>query len=435
MALTVQKLENGFDPERPLLIWAIGSSFTLGLGDGDLLTKLIRKQFPKAPKIVYKALGGGATSYHFSHGWARQRVIPEQPDVVLIYNFGTPKDLEEMIVELRTFTTADILVGSLHWCTFHKNLWPDAEAVTDHQDLPRIREICSKYGVEFVENRREMTTYMLANGLRMDDLLTDGVHQSKYGAQMAVMNIARHFHWADSFAYDPATRERRVEVEKPAEDVRRGADRWTAAEGGGALVATQQGSDVSVAFTGNRIELIGWRRPGGGTARVLIDGKPADETAVFHAGWIQADPKNANPPDLAWDRGPHAVTLGDGLVPQRWTITLTDDSGDYALVGSETGADGSGNAFKPFTSSSGQVTIDPSFWRDAKNNRAGDRYTFDVVRATVGSVSFRGDAVEKFRLRLATHLPNRAHEVKLVATGDGPVTIDAFDVFTPPLGR
>jgi hypothetical protein len=35
MALTVEKLERGFDPDRPLLIWAIGSGFTNGLGDGS----------------------------------------------------------------------------------------------------------------------------------------------------------------------------------------------------------------------------------------------------------------------------------------------------------------------------------------------------------------------------------------------------------------
>ena len=30
----------------------------------------------------------------------------------------------------------------------------------------------------------------------------------------------------------------------------------------------------------------------------------------------------------------------------------------------------------------GQIVIDPDFWRDAKNNRTGDRFTFEVLRAT-----------------------------------------------------
>jgi hypothetical protein len=81
LALTVEKLERGFDPPRPLLIWAVGSSFTNGLGNGDLLAELIRERFEHAPPIVYKKIAGNSTSYHFSRGWARHLVIPDQPDV------------------------------------------------------------------------------------------------------------------------------------------------------------------------------------------------------------------------------------------------------------------------------------------------------------------------------------------------------------------
>jgi hypothetical protein len=112
---------------------------------------------------------------------------------------------------------------------------------------------------------------------------------------------------------------------------------------------------------------------------------------------------------------------------------VTSDTGDYELVGSVTGPDGSGNGLKPFTSKSGQIVVDPAFWRDAKNNRTGDRFTFEVLRATAATVDFKSTTREKFRLRLADYLPNGPHVVKLVARGDGPVTVDAFDVFQPPL--
>jgi len=55
------------------------------------------------------------------------------------------------------------------------------------------------------------------------------------------------------------------------------------------------------------------------------------------------------------------------------------------------------------------------------------------VRATVAGVDFSAPAKEKFRLRLAANLLNQAHVLKIVARGNGPVTIDAFDVFEPPL--
>ena len=433
MALTVQKLEADFDPQRPLLIWAIGSSFTNGLGNGDLLAELVRQRFPNAPEITYKKIAGNSTSYHFSHGWARHLVIPDQPDVVLIYNFGRTEDLEQMIAELRRNTTADILVGSLHWCMPHKTVWPDPEARNSHQDPQALRALCEKYGVEFVENRREMTEYMLANGLAVEDLLADSVHESRYAARMTVMNIARHFHRSDQFHYQPQTRERRVEVENAA-GIAKESGKWTAAEQDDARMATGQDSTMTVLFRGNRIDLIGWRGPGGGTADIWIDGKPADQIDAFYALYIQPDPKNAPcPPNPPRDRCPHAVSLGHGLVPQQWTMTMTSDRGDYEIVGSVTGPDGSGNALRPFTSTSGQILVDPEFWRDAKNNRSGDRFTFEVVRTTLGRVDFKAPAREKFRVRLAWNLANQPHVLKLVPKGDGAVTVDAFDVFEPPL--
>jgi len=433
MALTAQKLETGFDPPRPLLIWAIGSSFTNFLGNGDQLIEAIRQRWPDAPEIVYKKMVGNSTSYHFLRGWARHLVIPDQPDVVLIYNFGRTEELEKVIRDLREHTTADIIVPTLHWCVPHKRVWPDPEAANSHQDPAGLRELCEKYGVEFVESRRELTEYMLAHGLEVEDLLVDSVHQSRYAAKMINMNIARHFHRAEQAGYDPRSRERRLEVESSS-SVEASPDDWTPVDEGNALTSSDQGSSVRVSFTGSRVDLIGWRDPRGGNVEVWVDGKPAEQAAVFYASYVQPERGNApSPPNPPRDRSPHSVTLGGDIVPQQWTITMTSDQGDFELVGSVTGPDGDGNAFEPFASRSGQILIDPELWRGAKTNRRGDQFTFDVYRCALGQVDFKGDDKEKFRVRLVENLPNGPHTVKLVARGDGPVTVDAFDVFEPPL--
>jgi len=416
LALTVEKLEKGFDPDRPFLIWAIGSSFTNFLGNGDTLVAAIRERFPKAPKIVYRKMVGNSTSYHFTRGWARHLVIPDQPDLVLIYNFGKTEDLEQVVADLRRHTTADILVPTLHWCRPHAKVWPDPDATNSHQDPKAMRAMCARYGVEFVESRREITRYLLDHKLPFDALLHDAVHQSPYCARMINLNIARHVHRPEQFAYDPRTRERRIEA-KLSE----------------AIAAGKKGAATTIKFTGNRIDLIGRKVPNGGTARVLIDGKPADRAPVFTVTYVKPNPKNAPaPPNPPRDRAPHLIELGDHVVPQSWTIAMTSDKGDYKLVGSVTGPDGKGNAFKPFASTSGQIRIDPAYWRGAKTNRTGDTFTFGVVRSAVGTVTFKGEP-GPFRLRLAQNLPNQAHTLTLVAAGDGPITLDAFDVFEPPL--
>ena len=428
LALTIEKLEKGFDPERPFLIWAIGSSFTNGLGDGSTLIALLRERFPNLPKIVYKRMAGNSTPYHLCRGWARHLVIPEQPDLVLLYNFGKTHDLEELVAELRRHTTADIIMPTLHWCRPHQKVWPDPDARNSHQEPQALRAACEKHGVEFVENRRELTQYMLAHKLPIESLLGDSVHQTRYAAKMTNMNIARHVHRPAKFAYDPRSRERRLEAE--GHEAVKAQGSWT--RSGGALRADAKGSSITVAFTGSRIDLIGWRAPDGGTAEVILDGKPAAEARVFYAGYIRPNRKNAPaPPNPPRDRAPHRVTLGTHIVSQTWTLTMITDTADYQLVGSVTGPDGKGNARRPFTSMSGQIIVEPEFWRQPHTNRTGDTFTFEVTRCTIGHVDFKGKA-EKFRLTLAQNLTNGPHTLKLSAQGDGPIAVDAFDVFEPP---
>ncbi len=435
MALTVEKLnlQKGFDPDRPLLIWAIGSSVTNAQGNGSELIGMIRQRFPNAPKIVYKKMAGCSTSYHFLRGWARHLVIPDQPDVVLMYNYGNTDELEKVIIDLRKHTTADIIVPTLHWCIPHKKVWPDPELKNSHQDPPGLRAMCKKHGVEFVESRRELTEYMLANKLVMEDMLGDSVHQNRFASKSINANIARHFHAAKKPAYDPRSRERRLEM-GDSSAVEFDRKDWKPGQDGKALTAERKGASVSVRFTGNRIDLIGWSTPKGGSVDVWLDGKPIGQTKAFYAGYVQPDRRNAvKPPMPPRDRCPHGVTLGTNIVPQNWTITMTGDRGDFQLTGSLTGPDGRGNSSKPFQSNSGQIVIDPQLWRAANTNRTGDLFTFDVTRCVTETVSFKAPEPTKFRLRLAGNLSNKQHTLKLVANGDGPVTIDGFDVFEPPM--
>jgi hypothetical protein len=78
------------------------------------------------------------------------------------------------------------------------------------------------------------------------------------------------------FASDPVARERRIAVDPPAQtDTEQltfdGA--WLAAEG--MVRASQTDSRLNLTFTDNRIDLLGRPGPGGGTLKVMIDGRPA----------------------------------------------------------------------------------------------------------------------------------------------------------------
>ena len=154
LALTMHKLENGLTPARPFLIWAIGSSYTNMLGNGEAWREEISKRFPKAPPIEYKKMVGNSCPWQYARGWLRHLVIPEQPDLVITYTIGNPDDLEKLIIELRQHTTADIIVPSIHWRERDLPLWGKSENAAD-QDVARVRDICRKHDVEFIENRRD----------------------------------------------------------------------------------------------------------------------------------------------------------------------------------------------------------------------------------------------------------------------------------------
>ena len=252
---------------------------------------------------------------------------------------------------------------------------------------------------------------------------------------MTVMNIARHFHRAEQFAYDPESRERRVEVEASAV-VEMDAGQW---QGGGRRIGPDrhgagQRAERAVHRESNRADRLAAipmaaRPTCGSTAsrrRRRRRSTPATSSRTRRTPRCRPIPRaTAAPTPCRWDRT---------------SCRRVDDQDDqrHGRLRAGRQRDGPGRqGQRPETvheHQSGQIVVDPDFWRDAKNNRSGDRFTFEVLRGTVRQRGFQEPrAREQFRLRLAAYLPNGPHVLKLVARGDGAVTVDAFEVFEPPL--
>jgi hypothetical protein len=444
LALSVAKWEGRAGiPGKPFVIWSIGSSFTASQRDGYGLMQAIRQRFPHAPEIQYKRHDGAGTPWDYARGWVQQFVVPEQPDLIFTYTPGTPEGLDAMLREIRRHTTADVIVPSVHFVRGSKMTPEDVE--NGFTSWQKAREVCRKHQAEFVENRRELAEYLKRNGLKPESLLRDAGHQSLDGCIRIWDNVGRHISKPAKFSYAPESRERRIAVAPPAktatEQVSLSGD-WAAGDG---LVQTSRaGARLKVRFTGNRIDLVGRKTPGGGRVKVLIDGLPAERAPVFYTTYIEAHlkvyprPQRGQPADSA----PHAVTLGQHVVPQSWTITMIDDAGNYRIEGSVTGADGEGNAGRPFLSRSGQIAIDPQLWRNGRivkegrfvayGNGTGDKFTFDVYRCARGEVSFRAERAGTFSEALVQNLPNREHTLEIAAAGDGEVCVEGLYVFQPP---
>ena len=444
LALSVAKWEGKAGiPGKPFVIWAIGSSWTEAQRDGYGLMHAIHKNFPKAPPIVYHEHDGGGTPWDYAAGWAQGFVAADQPDLVFTYTPGSPEGLDLMLTNIRKLTTADIIVPSIHFGATSPMPMSPNDIENGYTNWAKVREICKKHHAEFVEHRRQMAEYHKTTSLTPDDLLWDHAHQNQHGRIRIWDSIARHITDPKQFTYDPTALERRIAVNPPAATATEKVTlvgNWAAANG--SVLSRKAGNRIKVHFTGNRIDLIGRKAPGGGTIKVFVDGASADQAPAFYTNYIQAKPK-VWPQAIGGQQGdhaPHAVTLGKNVVPQSWKIVMISDTGDFRIEGSVTGPDGEGNAAQPFVSKSGQISIDPKLWRNNKVEKdsktlygmvTGDLFTFDVTRCANGTVAFQAEKAEPFSVPLVQSLTNSEHTLEIVTEGAGEVAIDGLYVFQP----
>ncbi len=441
LALFLRKLQTPSDPERPLLVMGIGSSYTNMLGNGERLVQHIQEHFPEAPPVHYRKHVGSAVEFDYTQGWMQQLVVGEQPDLVILYSGGHADDLDTLLTDFRARSTADLIVASLHLRERDEVISPET---IDNEQWDSIREIARKHGVEFVESRREWAAYLQNLGEDIPYLLKDAVHQSDHGALVINESIVRHFTPPEVPAYDPNERERRFAAVggsslREGESLTRMGD-WNEVDG--ALVSESEGASLRLRFRGNRVDLVGLRHAAGGSVQVSIDGIPAEDYPAFHTTLIVPGSDNHRPErGMTADRAPHAIRLGSNVVPQDWTLKMTSDQGDYELLGSVTGLDGKGHNGADFTSTSGQIHVPAALWRRRQekdgsySNRTGDTFAWSVYRATAETVSFDSKSQEAdiFAESLVQNAENVWHTIEVACLGDGPVRVLGFAIFEPPL--
>jgi hypothetical protein len=252
LALTVQKLQQGFKPARPLRIWALGDPSIESLGNGALLRQNLITRFTHCPNIELKTKALENASWTVLNQWITKDVLPDHPDLVILYATGKPHELDSLLTTIRTQSTADILVPSIHWRMMDGGNWGETENAID-QDIAVLRETCRKHGAEFVENRKLWAEHLSEKNLTIDKLLKGERSINENGANLFRKNILAHLRKpGKNFHYNPRTRERRVNV----------------------FFKFEPGEPFDLPFTGNRVELVGRRSPEGGNAQVILDGKP-----------------------------------------------------------------------------------------------------------------------------------------------------------------
>ena len=253
LALTIQKLEKGFEPPRPLRILAVGDRALMALGDGTGLRTSLLPRFPHCPPIELHSQTGPAATWAQCLEWTREG-LDGDPDLVIVYATGKPADLDALLADVRTRSTADLLVPSIHWRAADAPNWGRSENAPD-QDVAVLRETCSRHGAEMVENRKHWATHLKEFGASINSLLQDKTQPSAIGRALLRKHVLAHLVRSEKYSYTPRTRERRVKL----------------------FLQFEPGEDFQLPFTGRRIDLLGHKFPDGGTAQVFINNKPIGE--------------------------------------------------------------------------------------------------------------------------------------------------------------
>ena len=376
----------------------------------------LSRRFPNAQiEFHNRSIGGFIASMLLRT--LEQDVIPLYPDLIILHDYGREDDYEEMIRQIRTRTTAEIMVQTDPVTPGQRVQWHDEHAVW-------MKGLAKRWGLELVDIRRAWSDYAADQKLPVENLLME---------DKGHLNDLGNFIWAETtlshFVASPSKNPAGPGAE--VQDVQVGtAVQW-------------KGNVLRASFIGNRIDLVGLPMARGGSASVLIDGvAPSQWPQLYFVTRPNADPNR----DWPWDTG--TVTRVDHQSPQvleEWTVVFTsvDDSGKifgFDVAGSVTGPDGSGDTAHPFVSQSGRVVLSPSDWfleqvRGKRSNRIGPGYK--IVFAVKGNFSDtfieRGctDASLACVTTIVQGLPAGKHTLELVSTSTTKPKISALRIYRP----
>lgn len=286
----------------------------------------LRRRYPSARLTVENRAIGGFAADRLKRTVVHD-VFPSYPDLIVLHDYGGEPDYEELIRTIRANVASEVLVQSDHvvWTGAPGELQPRGEVWHDAH-VGWLRSLAERYRMGFVDVRTPWHEYLAKNALPASALLVDGVHLNAKGCDLMASLIE------PALVYDPRLPEDKTLVQT--------------------LPARKE-----TTFEGNRVDVAA----GSGDLRVEIDGKPP----------------SAHPELVAFERPSGGYTLDipavgrvdsrAPLVPEAWTLTLTDVAPDvtrwrFRLKGSLTGDDGEGSSDAPFVSRSGRVALEPRDW-------------------------------------------------------------------------
>jgi hypothetical protein len=407
----------------------------------DFLSGYFHERYPYADvQIENRAIGGfGADRLVRT---AVHDLYPYYPDLLIFHVYGgqSTGDLERIISNVRRYTTSDILLFNDHRSRDQEI----SEASANY-----FRYLAAKYDCELVDVSTEWPRYLREHHLEPGQLLRDGVHPNIDGNAVLTTLIERHLKynplfsdpWSDKVRFYEAKRQL---TEGANDEIILSGEGWSFDDDG--VIGQSSSGRLHLEFTGNRVDLVAGHVKAGkslGTARILLDGKPpSDDPGTTYLTRSSTGPGT-------WFPAVRRISHATPLLAEDWTLRITSINGDatqftFEVTGSKTGPDGSGTSSQFFRSKSGRVCIEPSDWmleqimkifKQTAPPPVGYEVHWSAVPLHVDEYHAQeaSDPSRIYATTLAQGISNSRHTLDVIPNGDGPVPIQAIEVYSPPL--
>lgn len=385
------------------------------------------KQTYPTVDFTFSMLASGGHSAAEMRRVSEHDVMPLYPDLIIYQNYGDYQDVDGIVGDWRSRTTAEVILQN-----WHLSRYDSEDEYLSHERMSYIYmpDVCTRQGCELQDVRsRFKQAYMAANlGLRSGAYTGDGVHLNGQGTQlMANVVIDTFKNWPTGAVVDPLAM----------------VTDWKVGEGG----LDWNGGTLEADFEGNRVDVVAMGAIAAGAADVLIDGKKPSDFSEAYAftrpngnGMLIDKPE----PGWPWNVGaPFRIDHEAKLVVEDWTLTIMGSSVpfNFTMKGSVTGDDGMGSSGSMFKSRSGRVLIAPSDWTPGLMRAGGGTIVPPTVKwkaipmftdkYPAGSTSTSADAATM----LIQGISNAKHHLTIKTPDGKPLPIAAIRVYRPGLKR
>lgn len=433
---TMSILENStLENPQNLKIQFYGQSI-IGRLDANIIVNKLKERYPTVKFDIVKNPIGGFTAPSLVKV-AIHDLYHEYADLIIFHVYGGTNsgDLERIFINIKEKTTAEVIVFNHHLAYAGNNVTAQEKRdKSDYNGSKYIELLANKYNFEFVDIRSVWKKFININPeINVKSLLSDGVHPNKLGVELLAFCILKHFKYNPYIQFINLNRVYNIDPKTILLD----RNTFIDLKGNYIIennVELSKGSEITIEFIGNRIDLITTQENINSTIEILIDDeKPLNNPYSYYLTRPSSNFK-------MWWPAIKRIDLNTTILPtlEKYTLEIFNINRDkkefdFIITGDKTGFDGKGNNKNDFISESKKISIQKSDFTIFQSEAISKKETpenykiyFEVKALAFNNIYIKNSG----NYIISKGLINKKHKLTIIIL-EGKLKIKEFKVFRP----